>query len=97
MKYATRSLVLMIAAAACAQQAAPPLPEGPTNFTTQEYPIRVVTVAKGLANPWSIAFLPDGSMLVTERPGRLRIIRTERSIPSRCPGFRMYMRSASTV
>jgi glucose/arabinose dehydrogenase len=36
---------------------------------------RVVTVADGLVQPWSIAFLPGGDMLVTERPGRLRIIR----------------------
>ncbi len=36
---------------------------------------RVVTVADGLENPWSIAFLPGGDMLVTERPGRLRIVR----------------------
>jgi glucose/arabinose dehydrogenase len=36
---------------------------------------RVVTVAEGLVNPWSIAFLPNGDMLVTERPGRLRIVR----------------------
>jgi glucose/arabinose dehydrogenase len=36
---------------------------------------RVETVADGLFNPWSIAFLPDGDILVTERPGRLRIIR----------------------
>ncbi|MFP5354088.1 MAG: PQQ-dependent sugar dehydrogenase, partial [Gemmatimonadota bacterium] len=36
---------------------------------------RVVTVADGLVNPWSIAFLPGGDMLVTERPGRLRIVR----------------------
>ena len=39
------------------------------------YPIRVVPVAKGLSHPWSLAFLPDGEMLVTERDGRLRIIR----------------------
>ena len=32
-------------------------------------------VATGLANPWSLAFLPNGDMLVTERAGRLRIIR----------------------
>jgi len=35
---------------------------------------RVVEVAGGLVHPWSIAFLPDARMLVTERPGRLRIV-----------------------
>lgn len=34
----------------------------------------VVTVAKGLEKPWAIAFMPDGRMLVTEKPGRLRIV-----------------------
>jgi aldose sugar dehydrogenase len=34
----------------------------------------VVTVAEGLDKPWAIAFLPDGRMLVTEKPGRLRIV-----------------------
>jgi aldose sugar dehydrogenase len=34
----------------------------------------VETVAKGLDHPWAIAFLPDGRMLVTERPGRMRIV-----------------------
>ena len=36
---------------------------------------RVVNVADGLINPWSIAFLPGGDMLITERPGRLRLVR----------------------
>ncbi|HSB25608.1 MAG TPA: PQQ-dependent sugar dehydrogenase [Burkholderiaceae bacterium] len=36
--------------------------------------LKPVTVAQGLENPWSLAFLPDGRMLVTERPGRLRIV-----------------------
>ena len=36
---------------------------------------RVVTVAEGLVQPWSIAFLPGGDALITERPGRLRILR----------------------
>jgi glucose/arabinose dehydrogenase len=34
----------------------------------------VVSVVEGLQNPWSVAFLPDGRMLVTERPGRLRVV-----------------------
>ncbi len=36
--------------------------------------LKPVTVAKGLVNPWALAFLPDGRMLVTEKPGRMRII-----------------------
>jgi len=34
----------------------------------------VVTVVEGLVNPWSVAFLPNGKMLITERPGRLRVV-----------------------
>jgi glucose/arabinose dehydrogenase len=53
-----------------------PLPEKPVDYHTAEgQDIRVTVVAKGMSHPWSLAFLPDGSMLVTERPGRLRIIR----------------------
>ena len=37
--------------------------------------LNIEELASGLVNPWSIAFLPDGSMLVTEREGRLRVIR----------------------
>ena len=36
--------------------------------------LRVETIASGLSNPWGLAFLPDGRMLVTERPGRVRIV-----------------------
>ena len=53
-----------------------PIGDGPwTLDTAEQHKMRVSVVAKGLANPWSLAFLPDGSMLVTERPGRLRVIR----------------------
>ena len=53
-----------------------PLPEKPLQFHTAEgQDIRVVVVAGGLVHPWSLAFLPDGGLLVTERPGRLRIVR----------------------
>ena len=47
---------------------------------------RVVTVADGLVQPWSIAFLPGGDMLVTERPGRLRIIRDGELLAEPVPG-----------
>src|SRR6187399_918476 len=54
----------------------PPLPQLPQTFETAQQKIRVSVVATGLVNPWSLAFLPNGDMLVTERAGRLRIIRS---------------------
>src|SRR4051812_10760133 len=45
-----------------------------TGFASSAGQLDVQTVAGGLVNPWSLAFLPDGRMLVTERPGRLRIV-----------------------
>lgn len=41
---------------------------------SEKHAFRVVTLVRGLQNPWSMAFLPDGRMLVTERAGRLRIV-----------------------
>jgi glucose/arabinose dehydrogenase len=53
-----------------------PLGDGPWTYeAAEEVKFRLAVVTKGLVNPWSLQFLPDGSMLVTERPGRLRIIR----------------------
>jgi glucose/arabinose dehydrogenase len=53
-----------------------PLPDKPVEYDTAEgQRIRVVVMARGLEYPWSLTFLPDGSMLVTERAGRLRIVR----------------------
>ncbi len=56
-------------------------PEGRCQaFKTQEYTIRVAKVVEGLEHPWGLAFLPDGRMLVTERPGRLRVISKDRKL-----------------
>jgi glucose/arabinose dehydrogenase len=46
----------------------------PAVVDTEEGAVRVRILARGLEHPWSMAFLPDGRMLVTERPGRLRIV-----------------------
>ena len=48
--------------------------------------VRVVTVADELEVPWSLAWLPGGDMLVTERPGRLRIVRNGALLPDWVPG-----------
>ena len=47
---------------------------------------RVVPIASGLQNPWGIAFLPGGDILITERAGRLRIVREGRLLPGTVPG-----------
>jgi aldose sugar dehydrogenase len=68
-------LATVTVAQAQAPRSSPPPPPLPQTFFSGDLPIRVVPVAKGLSHPWSLAFLPDGAMLVTERDGRLRIIR----------------------
>lgn len=55
--------------------AASPLVNAETlEIKTQTGSLQVKTIAEGLQNVWSMAFLPDGRMLVTERPGRMRIV-----------------------
>ena len=59
-------VVMAAAAGACQGQAGLP--------PTVNDRVQLTTVASGLEHPWSLAFLPDGRMLVTERPGRLRYV-----------------------
>jgi len=49
-------------------------------FATEEYRVELETVADNLVHPWGVAFLPGDNFLVTERPGRLRIIQKDGSI-----------------
>jgi glucose/arabinose dehydrogenase len=53
--------------------APPPLPTG--TIASELHGFRIETVVEGLTNPWAAAILPDGALLVPERPGRLRIVR----------------------
>jgi aldose sugar dehydrogenase len=87
----TAAIVALLSTAGAAQQKVPfrgdtpiapsgipkvSLPDQPVVYDTAEgQRIRVVVHASGLSHPWSLAFLPDGTMLVTERDGRLRVIR----------------------
>jgi aldose sugar dehydrogenase len=56
------------------------------SFQTEKRNVMVETVAKGLENPWGLAFLPDGRMLVTERPGRMRIIASDGTLSTPLTG-----------
>lgn len=73
MKIASYLISAVIIIAACTQKGAdaPRSDTAPHTLTN----INIETVAKGLEFPWSIAFLPDGSALVTEKVGRLRLLK----------------------
>ena len=66
-----------------------PLPAQAQALTvdSQEHVFRVVNVVEGLEHPWGLAFLPEGGMLITERPGRLRIVRNGKLDPQPVAGL----------
>lgn len=71
-------IALTAAAEARAQRPPPPppVPDGPINIDLSDnVKLSVNVVTRGLVHPWALAFMPNGDMLVTERPGRVRIIR----------------------
>ena len=46
-----------------------------SSYESEKVRFRVVPLVSGLVHPWSLVFLPDGDLLITERPGRLRVVR----------------------
>lgn len=75
--FVVAAALLAVSSPACAQS---------DIHRTALHDYRVVTVAEGFVVPWSMAFLPNGDMLVTERPGRLRIVRDGMVLPDPVPG-----------
>src|SRR5262245_4648219 len=55
-------------------------------FRSAVHDYRVVTYIDALVQPWSIAFLAGGDVLITERPGRLRIVRNGKLVPTPVEG-----------
>jgi len=80
-KQSRRASLILAAAASVLLGLAHAQPPGPPGED-----FKVVTVAEGFRNPWSMAFLPNGDMLVTERGGTLRIVRNGRLLPDPVPG-----------
>jgi aldose sugar dehydrogenase len=65
----------------------PPLGDGAFTFESYEQrQLKVSVMAKGLSHPWSMAFLPGGDILITERVGRLRLVRNGMLQPNPVPG-----------
>jgi aldose sugar dehydrogenase len=80
---------------ACLMTDTPSLGQAPRSPTPEAVKgaVDVQTLAKGLDHPWSLAFLPDGQMLVTERPGRLRVVRPDGRVSEPLSGVpRVYAR-----
>ncbi|MDN3517299.1 PQQ-dependent sugar dehydrogenase [Aquisalimonas lutea] len=55
-------------------------------YESQQHTFRVTTVTDGLEHPWAVAFLPDGRLLITERPGRLQLVEPDTGERTRVRG-----------
>jgi glucose/arabinose dehydrogenase/galactose mutarotase-like enzyme len=64
-----------------------PAPPAQLTLSTERHAFRLETFVTGLETPWGLAFLPDGKLLVTERPGRLRVVTDGRLDPTPLAGL----------
>jgi glucose/arabinose dehydrogenase len=78
-------MLRIVLAAAIPVAASPAFAQQPASGTPVR--VRAEPVASGLDHPWAIAFLPDGRLLVTERPGRLRIVSRDGKISDPIDGL----------
>ena len=66
---------------------AAPVAAQETLLKTERYTLKIETIASGLASPWSVAFLPDGLTLITEKSGQLRVMQAGRLLPRPVSGL----------
>ena len=82
MKFTTRLFTLVLVFAFSNSAA-----EAQKTYKSKQAQFTVETVADGLERPWSLAFLPNGDMLVTERPGRLRLVKNGKLVDKAIGGL----------
>lgn len=75
-----------VLSATAALLAAPAVARAQELLRSEKAGYRLVTMSRGLEQPWSMAFLPDGRMLITERPGRLRVFAGGKLAPAPLAG-----------
>jgi glucose/arabinose dehydrogenase len=83
MRYGTMVAAALLTACSAGS---PPSQAQDRVIDTEQGPLRISAVATGLEHPWGLEFLPDGRMLVTERPGRLRIVAADGSLSAPLAG-----------